>query len=183
MAYHRYMKSKPRTRFRRSLFQAYTSILPDTAIRFVLEALIPYSKANVELAFKPNTFFNHLEQISDKKRYSRSAIKTAYFRARKLGYIDTSGTVPRVTEGARQMLKPYRPTKLKLARLLVMFDIPEDHKNQRDQFRQLLRELKFVHIQKSVWSSEFDSRAIIRRAVYDLDIAGFTIVYEAVPVD
>ncbi len=165
------------------MFHAYTNTLPDSALRYVLEALIPYTQANIKLAFKPSEFFNDLEHIDRKKQYSRSSLRRAYHQAKRAGYIDTSGKTPTISAGARRMLEPYQPTRLESARLIVMFDIPEIHKTQRDKFRQLLRELRFDQVQKSVWSSEFDSRDIIRQAVVDLGIADYTVVYEAVPLN
>ncbi len=39
---------------------------------------------------------------------------------------------------------------------IVIFDIPEDKKNDRDYFRYKLKELGFKKLQKSVWVCPFD---------------------------
>lgn len=148
----------------------------------MLEAFIPYSRANLELAYKPNAFFNHLEQIDRQKRYAKSTLVQAYYSAKNKGYLVNVDDTLRVSDEALQMLKPYRPARLAHARLIVMFDIPESHKRHRDSFRSLLRELKYVQIQKSIWSSKYDSRVAVLKAVIDLGIDDYVELYEAVPI-
>lgn len=155
----------------------------DTALRYVLEALIPYSEANLQLVFKPNVFFNELKKRQDGRAYSRSALSKAYYRARqsKMVTIDTNGR-PLVSELALQKLKPYEPQLLANSRLMVIFDIPEQQKHLRQQLRLLLRELKFVKIQQSVWGSDYDSRDILAQEIARLEIQHYVELFEAVRV-
>lgn len=157
--------------------------LANTALRFVLEALIPYSEANLQLVFKPNTFFNELEKRQDGRIYSRSALRKAYYLARQSDMVtlDPNGQ-PHVSALARQKLRPYEPHLLANSRLMVIFDIPEQQKRLRQQLRLLLCELKFVKIQQSVWASDYDSRDILTTEITRLKIQQYVEIYEAVLV-
>lgn len=142
----------------------------DSALRYILEGLVPYTRTNLLLVYKPNRFFDEL----DKKSFrSRQTWRNAYWKAQKDGLIefDDEGR-PTLTQKGQQKLKPYKPVKFKNgAELMVIFDIPEDERRKRHHLRLLLRELKFKQVQKSVWVSSLDGRAYIRSEVeqYGLD--------------
>lgn len=166
---------------KRTLYQAYTGTLPDSSLRYILEALLPYSRANIMLAYKPNSFFNDLEKISNK--YSRSTLRSSYYRAIKDGYIVVSPSrQPTLSPTGHAALEPYQPVKLSGAYIVVIFDIPEQYARQRARFRTLLRELDFVPVQKSVWESTYDSRAILTQAMRELRITPYVKLYEAVAI-
>lgn len=170
-------------RTHRSLIRAYTNKLPDSSLRYVLESLLPYSRANMHLTFSPVKFFDDLEQISHTKSnsYKRETLRRSYHQAVDRGYIDIQpdGT-PALSADGRHAIEPYRPTKLPRSELLVIFDIPESRRRQRDQFRLLLRELKFQQIQKSVWSSPFDSREVIMQATKELQVQKYIELRESI---
>lgn len=124
---------------------------------YILSSIIPYTESNLKLTFKPNLFFTDLEKLSD-KRYSYDALRTSYYRAIRSGFmqVDDNG-VPQLTEAGNIQLKRYQPQKLKgAASVLVIFDIPEHQRGRRQKLRSILRELRFVQIQQSVWQSEYD---------------------------
>ena len=124
---------------------------------YVLSSLIPYTEANLKLSFKPAAFFNDLEKL-DRYKAARDTIKMCYYRSVKNGLveIDSAGT-PHLTDKGLAQLKRYEPTKLQGASsILVIFDIPEHERYARQKLRTLLRELRFIQVQKSVWQTEYD---------------------------
>lgn len=118
--------------------------------QYVLEAFIPYTKANLQLAYTPAIFFYELEK---KCRTKQPTLKSAYYRALANGLleIDDQG-IPRLTAKGQHEVKPYTPKLLgKGSCLLVVFDIEESERFKRTHLRTLLRELSFKKVQRSVW--------------------------------
>lgn len=155
--------------------------LPESSLRYVLEGLVPYTEANLKLAFKPHAFFNDLERISQRKRRT---LQNAYYKAQKDGLLvmDAAG-VPRLTDKGRAKIAPYKPRALgKQARLVVIFDVPEIDRWKRRHLRLLLRELSFRQVQKSVWESKYDYRDYLKSEIIHLGLQEAIIVYEALPV-
>lgn len=152
-------------------------ILPQTATRYVLESLIPFSNANLKLTFSPRRFFGELEKTRD---YSSSTLRQAYYAARRKGLIqmDESG-LPQLSDRAQQQIRNYAPKQLAGARVMVIFDIPEERAYQRQWFRSLLRELKFEQIQKSVWMSDYDCFEVLSAGILEQKIEQYVRVYEA----
>lgn len=144
---------------------------------FVLKGLMPYSRENVLLSFRPKQFFDELEASS---KYNRNTLRSAYWRAQQSGLIK-SGSSPRLTNKGEQTIKPYLAERLEgEVRLLVVFDIPESYSNVRRQFRTKLKEWQFQQIQKSVWSTNKDYRAPLRDLISELNIGNFVNFYESV---
>lgn len=158
-------------------------VLPRSALRYVLEGLMPFTEANLKLVFRPKNFFDELDKIGD-ERYKRETIRRAYYEARReqLILLDEYGRVV-LSERARRQIVPFKPKKLKGASLLVIFDIPEADKRKREWFRLLLRELKFTQVQKSVWMSEYDCKKIISAGILEQKIEKYVRVFEARAVE
>lgn len=146
--------------------------------KYLLKALIPYSKANLELSFKPNTFFNELEKLDN---INERTLRSAFYRAQKRGLISVdSGGTPRLTVKGVAATKTYKPTKLrKDAYILLIFDIPESERRKRDHLRALLRELSFKKIQQSVWACRYDHREYLAAEIKEYGLENYVIVYEA----
>lgn len=123
---------------------------------YILSSLVPYTEANLKLAFKPTAFFADLEKI-DKYQASRNALCSSYYRAIKDDLVKVADGVPRLTDKGLAQLKRYEPTRLQgAASILVIFDIPEHERYLRQKLRVVLRELHFTQVQKSVWQTEYD---------------------------
>ena len=150
---------------------------PKSALVFVLKGLVPYSRENMMLAFKPNLFFNELEKIS---RYKRQTLESAARRAQEKGLIEISRQQQlRLTNLGRRRVRPYIATKLKgSGKLMVIFDIPEEKAIDRQRLRRLLRKWQFVQVQKSVWLTAYDFREALQEAVDELGLSGFVELYE-----
>ena len=136
---------------------------PRSALEYVLLALIPYTKANFKLAYKPNQFFNDLELAS---RYKRKTLQNALSHAKNKGLISVTFDGIELTAAGRKKVKRFTGVKLKHnVYLMVIFDIPELMAGRRQKLRLLLRELQFHQTQKSVWISNFDYRDVLIDAV------------------
>ena len=159
-------------------------ILPQTALRYVLESMIPYTKANIQLITRPNAFFDELERRDRRPLYSRSSLRQAYYEAKRKGLIvvDEAGKFSLSAEAERS-LKVFKPLKLKGALVMVIFDIPELEKRKRQWFRTLLRELKFEQVQKSVWMSEYNCFEVLSAGIIEQRLETYVRVFEARPIE
>lgn len=78
------------------------------------------------------------------------------------------------------MVQPFISKKLEGGgRLMVIFDVPEEHADRRRKFRSILRQLKFVQIQQSVWMSENDYREVLFESIQELHLHDWVELYEA----
>ena len=150
---------------------------PKSALVFVLKGLMPYTRENMMLSFKPNQFFNELEKIS---YYKRRALEEAARRAREKGLIEeTRNQQLRLTALGRRRVLPYVTQKLtNNGKLMLIFDIPEDRAIERQRLRRLLRKWRFTQTQKSVWTTEYDFTEAIKDVVAELGLEGCVELYE-----
>lgn len=152
----------------------------DSALKYILLALVPYTEPNMKLAYSPNRFFNDLEKISQGRNYSRSHLKNTFYKAKQAGLIDTIGEVPRLTGRGESILKLYQPSKLTGSQLMVIFDIPETQASKRQAFRRTLLKLHFRQVQRSVWVTEYDHKDYLKTELIWLGIQDYVQVYEVV---
>jgi DNA-binding transcriptional regulator PaaX len=146
----------------------------------VLLALVPYTRQNMLLAFHPDRFFTELEKSTD---YSQSTLREAYRRIQKDNLVVISDSTVRLTTDGERSVRPFTAEKLTGgAELMVIFDIPESQAHIRRQFRSLLIELKFVQIQRSVWTTGMDHRAMLHEIVDELNAHDWVKIYEAAPI-
>jgi len=154
-----------------------------SVLTYILTGLVPYTDANLKLAYKPHLFFNELDRITEQQKRNkipRETLRTAYYRALQKGYfaIDQQGK-PVLTAKGEERLALFKPTKLKGAKLLVTFGIPEKIRHKRDEFRSLLVTLRFKQEQRSVWISDYDSRKILHTEIIRLQLDNYVVIYEA----
>ncbi len=143
----------------------------------LLLALIPYTQQNILLVFKPNQFFNELERSTG---YPKHRLKIAYNHAKRYQVITIDDNHIKLSLKGRQIVQPFIAERLSNdAKLMVIFDIPEEHADRRRRFRYLLRQLEFKQIQQSVWMSDKDHRAIVFESIIDIEINQWVQLYEA----
>jgi len=148
-----------------------------SALVYVLIALIPYSKPNILLAFKPGLFFLELEKIS---KYKKKVLQNAYYRGVKDGLIDTAPKNPRLSALGERRVAPFVATRLGPdARLMVIFDVPEEDRGKRQSLRNLLKLWGFNQVQKSVWTTNYDFRVYLTEFVDELGLDGCVEIYES----
>jgi DNA-binding transcriptional regulator PaaX len=153
-----------------------------SSLHYILSGLIPYTEANIKLSFKPNAFFNDLEKL-DKINANKKTIKTAYYRAIKNGYIEIDNrNKPSLSKKGITKLALFEPKILKDSKIMVIFDIPENYRGKRSQLRLVLRELKFVQVQKSVWITRYEIREYLQSEIERLKLKKFIKIFEAIEV-
>ncbi len=147
-----------------------------SALVYVLVALIPYSRPNLLLTFKPGLFFRDLEKIS---RYKQATLRAAYQRAQQQGLIKQQDNLVALTIEGRRKVLPFVAERLSgEAQLMVIFDIPEDEAKKRRQLRKVLKDWQFKQVQKSVWLTNKDYRAELVEVIKELRLDGFVELYE-----
>lgn len=148
-----------------------------SALVYVLVALIPYSKPNLLLTYKPGLFFRELEKIS---RYKKATLEKAYYRGLQKKLIEHENKIPRLTSLGQRKIAPFMASQLDgNVELMVIFDIPEDRAQDRRILRSLLRAWDFKPVQKSVWTTKFDYRKVLIEAINELDLEGFVEIHES----
>jgi len=94
------------------------------------------------------------------KNYKRNSINSALSRLKKKQYITFEGSCLKLSEGGKRYIAR-RKARLQLFKspfnkessrnLLVIFDIPEVRKAEREWFRFHLKKFDYTMIQRSVW--------------------------------
>lgn len=145
---------------------------------YVLVGLIPYSKPNLLLAYKPGEFFRELEKVS---RYKKATLQSAYRRAQEQKLIEQNKKIVKLTEIGRRKIAPFVAKQLPGdAYLMAIFDIPEDKIDTRRKFRSVLKEWQFRQVQKSVWLSNKDLGKEVAEVAKKMRLARYVQVYECV---
>lgn len=148
-----------------------------SALVYILVSLIPYSKPNLLLSYKPSRFYWELEKISG---YKNKTLHSAYRRGVRTGLIKEYDKIPKLTDLGRFRVAPFVATVLgNEAKLMVIFDIPESESKSRKTFRNILRNWSFEQVQKSVWVSEKDFREPIAEVIDQLELAEYVEIHES----
>lgn len=146
-------------------------------------SIVPFTESNIKLSFKPNLFFNDLEKL-DFIKAKRKTIEAQYYRAIKRGLIEFDAQkIPRLTEKGSNKVELFTAKRLKNAKLLVVFDIPEIERSKRNHLRALLRELSFKQVQKSVWITDYDHRKYLRSEIKQHNLEKYVQIYEALKIN
>lgn len=147
-----------------------------SALVYVLVALIPYSKPNLLLTYKPSLFFRKLEK---KSPYKSSVLRNAYYRGVDSGLISQGSDIPRLTDLGKRKIAPFVASRLgNNASLMVIFDIPEARAADRRVLRTILKQWQFRQVQKSVWVSSYDFREPLIEAITQLRLAEHVQIHE-----
>lgn len=146
-----------------------------TALSYVIEAIIPFTDANLKLTFIPSAFFRELGETTDN---DSERLRRAYYRAKKSGivrYIDGHFAIdPNYLEKLRRELPEALPGGQSM---LVIYDIPEKFEYKRRELRTLLRQLGFEQIQKSVWQTKSNHFRPVLALIGKLKLAPYVQVF------
>jgi len=147
-----------------------------TGTQYILLALIPYSKPNLQFSFAKRSFFR---EVALRDKLHEKAAKSGFYRAVKQNLIeeDEHGNF-RLTNKGHRRIAPYVARFLPNSSLMVIFDIPEAERAKRSHMRSLLRELSFKQVQKSVWVSEYDHRSLIKMEIDHLALHNHVEIFE-----
>ncbi len=96
------------------------------------------------------------------KNKNKQSVRNEYNRLYKLGYINKKDNTYFISKNGKEFLENKKQNRLSLKNfesvensgpknLLLLYDIPEDKKSERDWFRRTLIKFGFVMIQRSVW--------------------------------
>lgn len=136
---------------------------------------MPLTDANLKLSFAPGRFFRELAETSDT---DADRLLRAYYRAKQSGivqYIDGHFAIdPDYVAAVNQRPAPQLPDN---ETMLVIYDIPEEIGYKRNQLRQLLRELTFTQIQKSVWQTNSNHLEPVLALISKLKLAPYVQVF------
>jgi len=90
--------------------------------------------------------------------YKKESVRNNFYYLNKNGFIEKSGDYFIINKNGKdylnrkQQLKNFEPnTNDGPKNLLLLYDIPEDKKNERNWFRRTLVKFGFIMIQRSVW--------------------------------
>ncbi|MFO0970815.1 MAG: hypothetical protein U0520_00480 [Candidatus Saccharimonadales bacterium] len=153
-----------------------------SALGYVIEALIPFSDANLNLTFKPSQFFRELAEKTGK---AESSLKNALVKAKKDNLLVLTGSRVHFENEAMILIERFKKleaTPLRSGYVLVLFDIPQSHDYQRRLLVRELKALRFKQIQKSVWASDHDNRDVLLDIVSELKIGRFVAISLTHPV-
>jgi len=146
----------------------------------VLLALVPYTRQNLMLTFRPTQFFDEMEKTS---KYSAATLNVAFQRAKRQKLITVKQNTMSFSLSARQTVQPFIAQQLQGGgKLMVIFDIPEDSAHIRRELRFVLIQLGFKQIQRSVWMSDRDHRQLLKETIEVLDAGEWVRLYEAARV-
>jgi len=140
-------------------------------MKAVLKAFVPYSKENLMLTYKPNKFFNYLDELERQTGADRNTLHVTISRAKRAGLIriDPKTNQPVTTWRGKLKIKA-KPENKSQRYLIVIFDIPESMRRQRDQLRTYLQNTYAEPVQKSVWKTQYDIHDELNEAVRELNI-------------
>jgi len=92
--------------------------------------------------------------------YEKESVRNNFYNLNKNGYLEKSDGYFKINKSGtellsknkKQYLKNFNPSENKNPKnLLLLYDIPEDKKKERDWFRRTLIKYSFTMIQRSVW--------------------------------
>jgi phenylacetic acid degradation operon negative regulatory protein len=146
-----------------------------STLEYLLLAFVPFSGPNTDLLYRRGRF---MRKISGMTGSSVNSIESTITRAKKNGYLEE------VEEKGREGLKITNKGRVKILKLLIsdkkekwddqwriiVFDIPENKRKTRDNFRRILKELRFKKMQRSVWICPYDRTEELEMVIDELYI-------------
>ncbi len=145
----------------------------------ILKSFIPYSKENLMLTYKPNSFFNYLDKLERETGASRNTLHVTISRAKRAGLLRVDKQGQLVTTWRGKLKLKLRPQGKLRHNLIIIFDIPENQRHNRDTLRSYLRSTYCEQVQKSVWKTKFDIHDELLEVINDLDISPYVTVFVA----
>ena len=154
------------------------------------EILLTFCDFAAEVFFLNNSFYHHLA-----KKYLRNRQLDRFDYSRKIYYLKKKGYIRVFVEGKKKYIELTKKGKNKIKRLsiweikikkpkkwdgkwrVVIFDIPKKFKMEREVFRQKLKNLGFIMIQKSVYIHPFQCSVEIKEISSRIGIDNFVLIF------
>lgn len=92
--------------------------------------------------------------------YRKESVRNNFYNLNKNGYLEKSDGYFKINKKGEELLNKHKKEYFKNfnpiennnpKNLLLLYDIPEDKKSERDWFRRTLIKFGFIMIQRSVW--------------------------------
>ncbi len=153
------------------------------------EILLAFCDFTAEVFFQNNSFYYHIV-----KKYLRDRQIDRSDYSRKIYYLKKKGYIRVFFENKKKYIELTRKGKKKINRLsiweiqikkpkrwdgkwrVMIFDIPKKYKVEREVFRQKLKNLGFVMIQKSVYVHPFQCSVEIKEISSRLNIDAYVLI-------
>lgn len=169
----------------RRTVQRLTNGLFDTTIDLLLFqiALVGASLGKRRSPADVNRMFN--EAFTTLEEFNHHTLRSAWNILRRKGLISVVKKEliykPLVTEIGRQRLKQLTPSYREVRPwdrriYLVTYDIPEDQRLKRDNFRDFLKVIGTAMLQKSVWLTPYNPSTLIKDFTTEQKISGTIII-------
>lgn len=138
--------------------------------KFILGAIAVVGIVAIAVAM-PNLFMvlgqlNH--RTNGKKKFTNKQLYGSFYNLKRTGLItmkqEGDKTVIKLTKNGREKVLKFKLEDMRINRpkrwdkkwRLVIFDIPEKYKKNRDALTSKLKELGFVQLQRSVWVCPYE---------------------------
>lgn len=148
-------------------------------LKATIKAFIPYSEENLLLARRPNQFFNYIEKLEQQTGANKNTIRATISRAKRSGLIKVDEKGRLVTTWRGKIKVPLMPKKKLRHYLVVVFDIPEKYRRQRDLLRAYLKSTYAEQVQKSVWKTKYDIYDELLEVIDELAINDYVDLFMA----
>lgn len=148
----------------------------------ILKAFIPFTEENILLAYSPNRYFNRLEymdRLVEMTQANRETVRVTISRAKRAGLLSVGSDGAPSTTWRGKIKAKVRPISKTQRSLIIIFDIPEARKKDRNQLRAYLQSNYCQMVQKSVWQTKYDIYDELLEVIEDIGIVRFVNVFMA----
>ena len=125
--------------------------------------------------FKLKRYYQRKSQRKSFSRFIGYLKKRGYLRYKRIGNKEALVLTPKgLKKISRISAKVRKLSERKDGKLqMIMYDIPEERKKDRNYFRRALVSLGYSKLQKSIWISPYDVFQRTERLVHDYDLEDF----------
>jgi len=148
-------------------------------LKAVLKAFLPYSRENIMLSYKPGKFFNYLDYLEKQTKASRRSLSSTISRAKRNGLLKVDENGNTITSWRGKIKLSIKPTNKTRHLLIIVFDIPEISRKNRDLLRLYLKTTQCEQVQKSVWKTRYDIYDELTEIIEDLYISDYVNLFMA----
>lgn len=134
------------------------------------------------LGYKPNQFFNqleHLDRLAEISGTTKDTVRVTISRAKRTGLLRLDENDQTVVTWRGKIKTKLRPRQKLRHNLVIIFDVPEKMKAEREKLRAYLTATGCEMVQKSVWKTKYDIHDELREAIDDLGLSRYVSLFLA----